>query len=235
MRFSKFFRRRVRGNVGSKADTLRHNYHELSDLDRAIYRAKIRPTWDERRRFFFEGDPNLIGQMYAAERQALFEAVVRRRPRKCFEIGTWSGGGSTYFIASAFKQIGAGELITVEADAGMHDLAKTYYSSCHPDLAVHVNFIHGNDVGVLAPHIGSDVGVECFFLDGSDDRNESVRQFKFFETRSRPGTIMMAHDWNDVKQARLRPLIEADARWRPLVTLGPPESVGFVVYEFSPG
>ena len=38
---------------------LAHNYHELDDFRRAMYRALIRSTWNERRRFFFEGDSNL--------------------------------------------------------------------------------------------------------------------------------------------------------------------------------
>jgi len=217
------------------ADVLQHNYHELSDIDRAVYRAQVRPTWDERRRFFFEGDPNLIGQMYAAERRALFDAVVRRKPRKCFEIGTWIGGGSTFFIASAFNQLGAGELITVEADPMWHEIGATYYRECLPELSAHVRFLLGRDVGILERHIDASVGVECFFLDGSDIPEQALRQFKFFEGYARPGTIMMAHDWNDKKQLMLRPAVEADARWRPLVVLGPPESVGFVVYEFQPG
>ncbi len=212
---------------------LLHNYHEMNDLDRAFYRANIRPTWDESRRFFFEGDVHLVGQMYAAERRSLFEAIIRRKPRKCFEIGTWSGGGSTFFISSAFKQLGAGELITVEADRTLHDIAKSYYSVCLPELARHVTFLRGADIGVLEAHIDSTIGVECFFLDGSDDPKQSLQQFRFFERFSRPGTVMMAHDWNDKKQQLLRPAIEKDARWQPLVTLGHPESVGFVVYEFQ--
>lgn len=65
---------------------------------------------------FFDGDSNLIGQMWLAERQALYEAVLRRKPKRCFEIGTWTGGGSTFFIVSALKEAGGGRLYTIEAD-----------------------------------------------------------------------------------------------------------------------
>jgi hypothetical protein len=47
-----------------------------------------------------------------------------------------------------------------------------------------------------------------------------LRQFKFFEQYSQPGTIMMAHDWNDSKQAALRPVIESDSRWAAAGNLG---------------
>lgn len=211
-----------------------HNYHEMSDLDRAYYHAFIRPAWDERRRFFFEGDINLIGQMYAAEREVLFDTVVRRRPGKCFEVGTWSGGGSTYFIAAAFQELGRGELITLEAHPHMHRLASHYYANCLPGLSKHVKFIQGSDAALFEEFIDPSLGVECFFLDGSDTPEQTLQQFLLFEYFSKAGTIMMAHDWNDIKQSLVRPAVESDTCWKRLVLLGPPESVGMAVYEFQP-
>src|SRR5262249_48256922 len=80
---------------------LLHNYHELDDLERARYHAEVRRWMTDDERFFFEGDCRLIGQMYAAERRALYGLVRKRLPHHCIEIGTWSGGGSTFFISSA--------------------------------------------------------------------------------------------------------------------------------------
>ena len=209
--------------------TLAHNYHKLDDFRRAIYRAFIRPTWNERRRFFFEGDSSLIGQMWLAEREALYDAVLRRKPKRCFEIGTWTGGGSTYFIASALKEVGSGQLYTMEVNPQVHSIASTHYNNYLSSLNNHVTFLFGSDVTAFNPHVDHTVGVECFFLDGSDISEETVHQFRYFDALSQPGTIMMAHDWDDRKQAMLRPIIEADPRWTQRAKLTAPNSVGFVV------
>ena len=42
---------------------LHHNYHELTDLEKLYYRLVIRPTLATEHRFFFEGAPDIIGQM----------------------------------------------------------------------------------------------------------------------------------------------------------------------------
>ena len=180
---------------------------------------------------FFDGDSNLIGQMWLAERQALYDAVLRRKPKRCFEIGTWTGGGSTFFIASALKEAGGGRLYTIEAEPSHHVIASAYYKNCLPALNEHVTFLLGKNVAAFDPHIDHIIGVECFFLDGSDNSEEAVEQFRYFDAVSRLGTIMMAHDWDDRKQVMLRPLIEADRRWIRRVKLTAPNSVGFVVYE----
>ena len=211
---------------------LLHNYHELSDIERAQYRVFVRPGWDEERRFFFEGDCNLIGQMYVAERRALYELILQRRPRHCFEVGTWSGGGSTYFISKAFSRLGTGLLYTLEAHPLLHRLAKAYYHECLPEQAQHVQFLEGGNVVDFETLIDEASGVDCFFLDGSDTPEQTLEQYRFFEDFIKPGTLMLAHDWNDIKQSLVRPLIEADARWRPLLRLELPHSVGFVACEY---
>src|SRR5574340_724385 len=80
-------------------DKLLHNFHELTLVERLLYFICHRPFWDKERKFFFEGSRSISGQMYIADRRGLYEAILEFQPHNCFEIGTYTGGGSTYFIA----------------------------------------------------------------------------------------------------------------------------------------
>ena len=210
---------------------LRHNYHELTDLEKLYYRLVIRPTLTPEHRFFFEGVPNIIGQMYLAERQALFNTILQFRPRLCFEIGTFTGGGSTFFIASALKEIGAGKLFTLESDTDLFSLATAAYKEYLPHLLAHVEFIKGGDVALFTPHIPAAEGITALFLDGAENADQTLEQYKYFQPYLRSGAVMMAHDWQTAKMDKVRPLIESDPRWESLLELHPPYSVGFVVLQ----
>ncbi len=107
---------------------LKHNYHELSKIDKISYLIFVRWFLKKEDRFFFEGPLKLVGQMYQAERKALYNAIIENKPRHCFEIGTFTGGGSTYFIAQAFKKLGRGKLFTIENNQRLYKEAKNYYS-----------------------------------------------------------------------------------------------------------
>ncbi len=210
-------------------ERLKHNYHELTDFERIYYLALLRPGWSEDDRFFFEGDRGLIGQMFLAERKALYATILQFRPARCFEVGTFSGGGSTFFFASALREVGAGQLITLESNEVWYLLAAQYYKTYLPELSAHTRFVHGNSAELLAPFLPPE-GVDCFFLDGAEDGDQSWREFEFFSRHLRSGTVMMAHDWNSEKMRRVRPAVEADPQWEEVLRLEPPDSVGFVVY-----
>lgn len=213
---------------------LLHNYHELNRWQRLQYWMLQRGQLSPQDRFFFEGHRGLPGQMYREERRALYEAIMERKPRLCFEIGTASGGGSTFFIASAIKVLGAGKLISLESVKVVHEQARRRYSTDLKHLAPHVELLHGSSPRAFLPQIlESGSTVECLFLDGSDNAEEAVAQYRFFRQFAGPDTILMAHDWNDVKMSLLRPIIEEDRSWRLLKALDAPVSVGFVVYGFD--
>jgi predicted O-methyltransferase YrrM len=214
---------------------LRHNYHELSTSEKLHYWLVGRRRLSPQDRFFFEGHRSLPGQMYLAERKALYTAVLSKRPRYCFEIGTAGGGGSTFFIASAFRFLGSGQLVSLEASEPSHLAARRRYDRDLSYLKPYITLLHGASPNAFLPYIremGSQV--ECLFLDGSDSPEESLSQYEFFFPYARPGTVLMAHDWNDVKMSTLRPVIERDGRWILRTGLTQPDSVGFVVYSFGP-
>lgn len=212
--------------IGKK---LAHNFHELTDLERLHYDLVVAPTLSAEHRFFFEGAREIIGQMYLAERQALFNTIIEFKPRRCFEVGTFTGGGSTFFLASAFEKIGAGNVVTLEPHPALYSLATAAYRAYLPRLLPHVDFLHGGDVNDFLPHIDPDRGVEAFFLDGAENAEQTLAQYEFFLPRLAPGAVMMAHDWHTDKMRHVRPQVESDPAWETLLALDEPYSIGFVV------
>lgn len=211
---------------------LLHNYHELTGLEKIIYRLFIRRTFSPQKRFFFEGILALPGQMYTADRQALYEAILQFAPRYCLEIGTWTGGGSTYFIAKAFETLNKnGKLYTLEADDELFEKARGFYRGRLASTSRFVEFLCGADIGCFRKIIQSYGGLDCCFLDGAEDSNETIAQYEFLKPFFRCGTILMAHDWNTEKMAKLKPLLLGDAQWALVKKIDPPESVGFVIFK----
>ena len=212
-------------------EKLKHNYHELTAREKLRYKIIDRFFLPGSRKFFFEGCAEIPGQMYWQERQELYNSILNTRPNSCFEIGTYTGGGSTFFLASAFSELGRGKVYTLEANRSLFERAKRMYAQYLPGLLPYVEFIFGDSPESFIPFIHNNV--ECFFLDGSDNRQESVGHYQFFMDYLQPGSIMIAHDWDSEKQVLLKPIIENNTRWKLILKLGLPESVGFVIYRYT--
>jgi predicted O-methyltransferase YrrM len=209
-------------------EKLTMNFHSLTVLEMIIYFLFIRPFWNKEKRFFFEGSLPLLGQMYIADRKALYDTILEFKPETCFEIGTYTGGGSTYFLAKAFEKNGRGKLITMESMPYYYEKAKNYYSKKLPHLSKHVEFILGSTANAFDKYI-PEGGIDCVFLDGAEDAKESLEQFNYFLPHFHKGTIIMMHDWNTEKMAALKPVITENNRFQILRVILPPESVGFAV------
>lgn len=69
------------------------------------------------------------GQLWPAERQFLHDAVVSARPNIVLEVGTWKGGGSTWQIATALKELKHGHLHTCEINSDFYIEAKKIYDN----------------------------------------------------------------------------------------------------------
>ncbi len=218
------------GSLNSYWAKLYHNYHELSASERRRYEQKDRAGLSIADRFFFEGCLPIPGEMYKADRKALYDAIIEYKPAHCFEIGTGYGGGSTFFLTSAFAKLGRGKVITLEKDTGGGALRN--YQRFLPGLLPFVEFLTGSDPALFLPFIED--RVECVFLDGSDDSEETLRQYEFFEPFFMPGSIIMAHDWNTAKMQLLRPVIDNDPNWTIEIKLDEPESVGFIATSYQP-
>lgn len=210
---------------------LGHNFHELTLLEKGLYFCFIRPWWDKRRRFFYEAHFGLPGQMRLAERELLYETILEHCPRFCLEIGTYTGGGSTFFLASAFVKLGRGKLLTLEASPYYFHKAKNYYQKKLPSLAPFVEFIQGDRVEDLAPYIAGYQTIDCVFFDGAENGQQTLDQYNYFLPYFTAGTIIMLHDWNTEKTADIKPVLKNDSQWRIIREIGLPESVGMVVME----
>jgi predicted O-methyltransferase YrrM len=210
---------------------LEHNYHELTYIERLIYFFTIRKKLGKDDRFFFEGERRLNGQMYKADRKSLYDAILKFKPRYCIEVGTYTGGGSTYFLAKSFEELGSGKLYTLEIDYYLHKLAKDYYTKHLPKTSTYVEFLLGENVSKFKQII-EDYGnnLDCIFLDGAENGNETLEQYNFFKTYLRSGSILMAHDWNTEKTAALKPVLLNDNSWEIIAEIKPPKSVGFVIF-----
>lgn len=209
---------------------LHQNFHCLTLPEKIVYLIFFRPFWDKEKRFFFEGHWGLRGQMYLAERQALYETIIKYKPKHCFEIGTYTGGGSTYFLTSAFAKLGQGKLITSESNNFLYNKAKTYYKTKLPELNRFVEFKFGGDFSLFKPELEKDGSIDCFLLDGSDISEETRDQYQAFSQYFKPGTIMFVHDWNTQKTTLVKPLVTEDKNWEVLMELKSPKSVGMGVF-----
>lgn len=211
---------------------LAQNFHSLTPLEMIVYLIFVRPFWAKEKHFFFESlSLTIFGQMYIAERMALFNLIKKKKPRHCFEVGTYTGGGSTYFIAKAFESIGSGKLITLENNPYFYKRAKEYYAKKIPKVAEHVEFLLGDKAQDFDKIIKSYRDVDCVFLDGAEDSNQTLDQYNYFLPYFHEGSILMLHDWNTEKTLKIKPVLEKATNWRKLTELNPPESVGFAVFE----
>lgn len=207
------------------------NVQALGSGQRLAYRWLVRPFLSKVEREFFEGIPGIPGQLYRAERRALYEAILARAPAYAFEIGTFNGGGSTYFSARAFARLGRGRLITLEIDPLLQARAVELYDSRLPALRQHVEFLLGGDPALFQPYLQTAGAAEFVFLDGAEHAEQSLAQFRFFEPWFRTGSILVMHDWETEKMRLVRQALTQSPNWRARQILGEPDSIGFALYE----
>jgi predicted O-methyltransferase YrrM len=179
-------------------------------------------------RELYEGHPHIPGQMWFEDRRVLYNTLRRLQPRKCFEIGTWLGGGSTLVVARALARNGSGTLHTIEVEDDLHTRAKAFYAQHLPELRPFVEFHAGDYRAVFSDLIEREGGVDFFLLDGAEDGAQTLAQFEF-DARSHAGTALFAHDWETEKAAQVRPLLESSDDWEIDMVVGPPKSVGLAV------
>jgi predicted O-methyltransferase YrrM len=212
---------------------LTHNFHTLTPIEMLLYISIIRPFWPKDRRFFFEGSLGLLGQMYTAERKTIFNIVTKHKPASCYEIGTFTGGGSTYFIASALKENGNGTLYTIENDTHYYHKATSYFKESLPTLAAHIDFIFADTPSVFAPILDKAGRADCIFFDGAEDSQQTLDQYQYFSPYYKPGSIIIFHDWNTEKTRLVKDIVREDSHWQQIADLKPPQSVGLAAFVYT--
>jgi cephalosporin hydroxylase len=163
----------------------------------------------------FERD-RIEGQLSPMERRALYDCVMRLRPDCAFEVGTCRGGGSTYFIASALRNIDIDTgkkvvLQTTETDIDFYEYASELYGTKLQYLSPYVNL---HLCGAMQTFAGFEMPGRGFaFLDGAENASETLHQFSMFDMRLNPGSMLAFHDWTTSKTDSIRPIMEDHQRW----------------------
>ena len=190
---------------------------------------RIRRLIPHRLRWFYEGNPRIRGQMWYAERKLLYKTIRKYQPDVVCESGTWMGGGSTLFIAQALHDNGHGVLHTTEISPEFHHSAQENYRRHLRHLLPHVQFHLGDSTDIYAELLPSLQRVDVLLLDGAEDAEQTWREFTLFEPFLSPDAILMTHDWNTDKMARVRPHLTSAVEWRLERILNPPYSLGMAV------
>ncbi|HEX8237205.1 MAG TPA: class I SAM-dependent methyltransferase [Abditibacteriaceae bacterium] len=190
---------------------------------------RIRRLIPYRLRWFYEGCPEVRGQLWYAERRLLYRTIRKHRPRVVCESGTWLGGGSTLFIAQALHDNGAGILHSTEVIPEFHDSAQRNYKRYLPHLLPHVKFHLGASSEIYPALLPSLKSIGALLLDGAENAELTWREFSLFEPYLQKGAILMAHDWHSEKTARLRPHLISSSDWEIERVLHPPYSLGLAV------
>ncbi len=204
------------------------SFNAASSREQRLWKL-IRPFVPKRFGWFYEGCPDVPGQMWYAERKVLYETIRQCRPQVVCESGTWRGG-STYFIAEALRKNGSGILHTTEANPEFFAEATDSYETALRFLRPFVDFHFGESAAVYPPLLPKLGKVDAVLLDGAEDGPQTFQEFQIFEPYLGAGSIVMAHDWNTEKMAVLRPYLEASAEWTLVAEVPPPQSVGFAVF-----
>lgn len=186
----------------------------------------IRPFIPPKIRWFLEGHSKLSGQLWFEERKLIYNIVRTLKPQYCFEIGTWKGGGSTYFIGQALYENGSGILHTVETNRGFYDEARNNYQIYLQYMTQYVEF-HLGDYKEIYSQLLSSIGrLDLLFLDGLEDAQETLNQYNFFFPYIRSGSIIFVHDWFTEKARLVKFLIQNADDWEIKKILTPPYSIG---------
>lgn len=209
---------------------LKHNFHTLTPFEMLVYFVALRPFWSKQKRFFFEGSIRLMGQMYLAERKSLYETVITYKPRQCFEIGTYTGGGSTFFLGSALSCNNFGTLYTIENNTHCYNKARNYFAKKLPKINKHIQFMFSDTAHAFDQLVNKYDKVDFVFFDGAEEGSQTLEQYNYFLPYFKKGSIIAFHDWSTEKTISVKPIVTIDSSWKKLTELTPPHSIGFAVF-----
>jgi predicted O-methyltransferase YrrM len=213
--------------------SLLKSYHNAGPNGQRAWTA-IRRFVPKQIRTFYEGCPAIPGQLWYRERKVLYRTIRQFQPRTVFEVGTWYGGGSTFFIAQALHDNGGGLLYTMEPNEIAYENAVAGYRRELPHLLPYVKFLCGRSTDIFPQELINLQKLDALFLDGAQDSRQTSGEFAMFEPYLSPGSIFMAHDWDNEKMESVRPRMEQSRDWVLETQLTAPHSLGFVVYRKLP-
>lgn len=154
------------------------------------------------------------GQLWKEERHLLYSTVRRLKPKVCVETGTWHGGGSTYFIASALKDNAddwgrPGILWSFEIDIGAWQEATANFKRKWPELMGYVVLFFG--AAPMHAYIVKEP-IDFIFLD-SGDEHTVMEDYQALSPKLRTGGFLLVHDWFDKKSSLVQPMLQDEEKW----------------------
>ena len=108
-----------------------------------------------------------------------------------------------------------------------------YFTTKLPNLSASVSFIFADTPSVFTEYLTPTNKVDCIFFDGAEDGQQTLDQYNFFKPYYKTGSIAMFHDWNTEKTRLVKGAVLADPRWKQLIELTPPLSVGFATFIYE--
>lgn len=164
------------------------------------------------------GSVEIAGQMNAAERRILREAIMQtpQPPKVVIEVGTWLGGGSTLHLLRALEQNGVGHLWGIEADRSIYESMLANLRAAAPDALHRFTPIFGRSDEIIPRWLseqGKNFSVDVAFLDGGDNPLEQVTEFRLLDPHIPVGGRLLAHDAKLRKGKWLAPYLSALDHW----------------------
>ena len=166
----------------------------------------------------FVNAPN-EGQMSPSERQLIYDTVLRVKPLISFESGTCRGGGSTYYIAEALHELGAGTLHTAEPNEEYFGDAKNLFENLKPYLKDIVKLHFGKTEDVFRSIITKMERIDFLLLDGPAIAAQTMREFNMFLPKMSSGSVLVLHDWDTAKCDETKMHLLSSEKWSELSNL----------------
>lgn len=188
------------------------------------------------------------GEMLPYERFKLTQWVTSINPKVVFEVGTGNGGGSTYFIAKALKELNNGGVIYTCDPIRVinNDMLKEFNNIIYYQLT-------SNEM--LEKLTNENIKPNFIMFDGPENPEIAYNDIKFLENHIDNDTYFSMHDWdsyrhydrgNSTKSIKIRQYIENSKNWKLIEQLHSNiknsdfdemkfDSVGLCLYKFIYG
>ena len=186
------------------------------------------------------------GEMLPFERFKLTNWILNIKPTIVFEVGTGNGGGSTYFIAKALKELNNdGVIYTCDPLRCIDDNMLNEFKN--------INYFNICSNEMLGNLITDNIKPNFIMFDGPENPNIADDDIKTLENFIDDGTYFSMHDWDlyrpydggkSTKAVKIREYFENSENWVLIEQLNsdiknsdfddkPYDSVGLCLYKFK--
>jgi predicted O-methyltransferase YrrM len=164
-------------------------------------------------------NPDIEGQLSKDERQLLVDTLLKMAapPQIVVEVGTWLGGGSTLHILRALHQLGSGHHWGIESNKDIYEKMVAAMRAAAPEAMDRFTPLFGLSDDVLPRWLSGlppAAEIDLAFLDGGDNPDEQIREFKILAPRIKPGGVLLSHDAKVRKGKWIVPYVSLLDNWK---------------------